>query len=71
MAYHHDERGHTPVIVGREYVRYMRYSGESHRCKLIKHNPTTGYCVLRASFGLMFVSETDLSRWYMCPVGIT
>lgn len=67
MAYHDDPKGHTPIIIGRSYIRNNHYSYYNLVHKLIKYNSYTGICVLRYSNGLCFVSETELSNWYILP----
>jgi len=64
MAYHDDERGYTPIIVGRYYKYTSTYP---FLYKLIKVNKTTEYCTLRSYHSVMFISETQLSNWYMMP----
>lgn len=65
MAYHDDKPGHTRIILGRYYSRFNHYTYDA--VKLIKHNPITGLCGLRVSSGIYWVSETDLSKWYLLP----
>jgi hypothetical protein len=66
MAYHDDKTGYTPIIVGREYTRWLKYPDAY---KLLRVNEATGYCVLRYPGGVLFVSMTELSKWHILPEG--
>lgn len=64
MAYHDDRHGHTPIVVGNYYTLWKNYW---EPMKLIKVNETTGYCSLRSSNGVKYVSTTELSKWFISP----
>ncbi len=66
MAYHDDQPGFTPIIVGREYVQFLKYPWVH---KLLKVNEATGYCVLRTHSRVRYISITQLSNWHICPLG--
>lgn len=69
MAYHDDTPGTMPIIIGREYTRWLK---SPWGYKLIKVNEATGFCVLKsADHKLIFISRTELSKWHLVPTGPT
>lgn len=67
MATHFpDDRGHTPVLLGREYIWSPRFSVTKY--KLVEHNKEFGICKLKYDGGDFYISETRLSKYYLVPL---
>lgn len=60
MAYHCEERGHSPIVVGALYSKYG-----SILYKLKRYNKATGMCKLESVYfsGSIWISEAKLSNW--------
>lgn len=69
MACHYSENGHTRPVVGAVYVRWLRWSGENDRYRLVSLNEATGMARLVGTSGSRFVRISALSHWHIVAGG--
>jgi hypothetical protein len=62
MAYHYTEKGHSPMVVG---ALYSRTTSHHDLYKLKTINTATGMCKLTYEFGVVLMSEAELSNWHL------
>lgn len=63
MATHYPlKQGHTKPSVGKSYSRFRNYY---YSFKLKLYDPRTGMCKLEGWNNTIWISETDLSNWFI------
>lgn len=63
MAFHQNEVGYTPIVVGGTYKRKLNSYGT---WRLRRYNETHGICVIVSELGTTnYVSESTLKSWHL------